>query len=219
MAGGITFFLVAGAVILFYSTPNKPESGPSSNSDSSDQINLCIQKSLKPLIRFVREETSNTLCAVEGSVREIESVSNKNFIDLNKLFEVMIEGISAKMNQYMSNITVNVDTLEISNEIIKKLNVNNKAFLTDIKLEIKRDYADFLNNFQIKNNAILAQNNELVNTLITQFNKSNSKLEESVFENSSNIKNSSIDLAVIGDDSNFTAKVTGLCDLLADSVI
>lgn len=120
VAGGITFFfLVAGAVILFYSTPNKPESGPSSNPDSSDQINLCIQKSLKPLIRFVREETSNTLCAVEGSVREIESVSNKNFIDLNKLFEVMIEGISAKMNQYMSNINVNVDTLEISNEIIK----------------------------------------------------------------------------------------------------
>jgi hypothetical protein len=219
VAGGVSFFLVVGAVIVFYSTPNKPESGPSSNPDSSDQITLCIQKNLKPLIRFVREETSNTLCAVEGSVREIESISNKNFTDLNKVFEVMIDGISAKMNQYISNITVNVDTLGVSNEIIKKLNVNNKAFLTNIKLEIKRDYADFLNNFQIKNDAILAHNNELVNTLITQCNKSNSKLEESVFENSSNIKDSSLDLAVIGDNSDFTAKVSGLCDLIADSVI
>jgi hypothetical protein len=131
----------------------------------------------------------------------------------------MIDGISAKMHQYMSNITVNVDTLGVSNEIINKLNVSNKAFLNDIKLEIKRDYADFLNNFQIKNDAILAHNNELVNTLITQCNKSNSKLEESVFENSFNIKESSLDLAVIGDNSDFTAEVSGLCDLIADSVI
>jgi hypothetical protein len=168
---------------------------------------------------LAKEEISNTSCTIESSIREIESLSNKSFMDLNKLFKVMIEGISGKMNESIRNINVRVDVDRISNDIIKNLNANHHAFLADIKLEIKREHSDFLNNFQIKNDAVLAQNGELVNTLITEFNKRNSKLEESVFENSSNIKDSSLDLAVIGDNSDFTAKVNGLCDLIADSVI
>jgi len=218
VAGGVSFFLVVGAVIVFYSNSNTPNSGSSSDA-SSDLIHLSIQKGFKPLIRLAKEEISNTSCTIESSIREIESLSNKSFMDLNKLFKVMIDGISGKMNESIRNINVSVDVDRMSNEIIKNLNANHHAFLADIKLEIKRSHSDFLNNFQIKNDAVLAQNAELVNTLITEFNKSNSKLEESVFENSSNIKDSSLDLAVIGDNSDFTAKVNGLCDLIADSVI